>query len=189
MLKKFLGVILVTLLLATAGYSLEIAGVNVPDSISANGNNLVLNGAGLRTKFFIKAYISGLYLTQKSSNAQAIVNADQPMAVRLTITSKLITSDKMESAVREGFENSTKGNIAPIKNLIESFIGVFKEPIKLNDVFELVYIPGKGVEVFKNGAVKSTIAGMDFKKALFGIWLGDKPAQDSLKAEMLGNKK
>lgn len=188
MFKKFLGVILVTLFLATAGYGLELAGVNMPESISADGSNLVLNGAGLRTKFFIKAYIGGLYLSQKSNNAQAIVNADQPMAVRLTITSKLISSEKMESAIREGFENSTKGNIAPVKNQIESFIGVFKEPIKVNDVFELVYVPGKGIEVFKNGAAKSTIAGVEFKKALFGIWLGDKPAQDSLKAEMLGSK-
>ncbi|MEA3471658.1 MAG: chalcone isomerase family protein [Thermodesulfobacteriota bacterium] len=28
--------------------------------------------------------------------------------------------------------------------------------------------------------------GLEFKKALFGIWLGDKPAQRSLKKEMLG---
>lgn len=186
MFKKVFGVVLVTVFLATAGYALEIAGVNMPDSISADGSNLILNGAGLRTKLFIKAYIGGLYLTQKNNNPQAIINADQPMAVRLNIISKLITSDKMESAIREGFENSTKGNIAPIKAQIESFIGIFKEPIKVNDVFELVYIPGKGVQAMKNGAVKGTIAGMEFKKALFGIWLSDKPAQDSLKAEMLG---
>ncbi len=188
MFKKFLGVILVTLLLATSGYALEIAGVNMPDTISADNNNLVLNGAGLRTKFFIKAYIGGLYLQQKSNNAQAIMNADQPMAVRLVIISKLITSDKMESAVREGFENATNGNIAPIKDKIETFINVFKDPLKINDTFEFVYVPGKGLEIFKNGAAKKTIPGVDFKKAMFGIWLSDKPAQESLKAEMLGKK-
>jgi hypothetical protein len=47
-------------------------------------------------------------------------------------------------------------------------------------------VPGKGVESYKNGTLQGTIEGMDFKKALFGIWLGNKPADDDLKAAMLG---
>ena len=47
-------------------------------------------------------------------------------------------------------------------------------------------VPGKGVEAYKNGALASVTKGVEFKKALFGIWLGDKPAQKSLKKEMLG---
>jgi hypothetical protein len=30
------------------------------------------------------------------------------------------------------------------------------------------------------------IDGLDFKRALFGIWLGDKPVQKELKDKMLG---
>ncbi len=186
MLKKSLGILLVTVFLTTSLYAVEIAGVNVPESISAAGKTLVLNGAGLRTKLFIKAYVAGLYLPQKSNNAQAIVNANDPQAVRLVITSKLITSARMEEAVREGFEKSTNGNIAPIKSQIEAFINVFKEPIKLGDVFELINVPGKGIEVMKNGAAKSTIPGMEFKKALFGMWLGNNPIQADLKDKLLG---
>jgi hypothetical protein len=188
MLKKSLGILLVTMFLATSLYAMEIAGVNVPESISADGKTLVLNGAGLRTKLFIKAYVAGLYLPQKSNNAQAIVNADEAQAMRLTITSKLITSSRMEEAVREGFEKSTNGNIAPIKSQIEAFINVFKDPIKIGDTFELVNVPGKGVEVMKNGAAKSTIPGMEFKKALFGMWLGSNPIQADLKSKLLGSK-
>jgi hypothetical protein len=186
MVKKVLGILLVTVFLATAGYSLEIAGVNMPDTISAGGSNLVLNGAGLRTKLFIKAYIGGLYLTQKSSNAQAIIAADQPMAIRLVINSKLVSAEKMEEAVKEGFTNSTKGNTAPIQAKIDAFMSIFKEGQKVGDVYDFINIPGKGVEISKNGAVKTTIAGVDFKRALFGIWLGDKPAQADLKDKMLG---
>jgi len=100
--------------------------------------------------------------------------------------SGLVTSDKMESAVREGFENSTKGNVAPFKSKIEAFINVFKAKLNKGDLFEIAYVPGKGVEVFKNGSLSSTIQGLDFKKALFGIWLCDKPAQEDLKEKMLG---
>jgi hypothetical protein len=34
--------------------------------------------------------------------------------------------------------------------------------------------------------VKGTIAGYDFKKSLFSIWLGSKPADENLKKGMLG---
>ena len=54
------------------------------------------------------------------------------------------------------------------------------------DVYDFVYVPGKGVEIYKNGQMASTIQGLEFKKALFGIWLCNKPAQESLKEEMLG---
>ena len=40
--------------------------------------------------------------------------------------------------------------------------------------------------MYKNGNKKGSIAGLEFKKALFGIWLGDKPADDDLKTGMLG---
>jgi hypothetical protein len=92
----------------------------------------------------------------------------------------------MENATREGFENATKGNPEPIKSQIEEFISVFKEKIEKNDIFELIYLPAKGLEVYKNGEFKSRIEGLAFKQALFGIWLSDKPAQKSLKEEMLG---
>ena len=185
-LKRVSITLLTVLFFATSAFALEIVGVNMPDTIKAGGNDLVLNGAGVRTKFFIKAYVGGLYLKQKSSDAEKIMAADEPMAVRLVMTSGLVTSDKMESAVREGFENSTKGNIAPIKDKIEAFINVFKAKINKGDVFEFVNVPGKGVEIYKNGSLSSTIQGLDFKKALFGIWLCDKPAQADLKNKMLG---
>jgi hypothetical protein len=186
MLKKVLGILLVSVLFVSAGYALEVGKVNVPDSISAGGNDLVLNGAGIRSKFGLKLYVGSLFLTQKSTDAQAIIAADEPMAIRLNIISGMITSEKMEDATREGFDNATNGNIAPIKNEIESFIAVFNEPIKEGDSFDMVYVPAKGVEVYKNGNSKSVINNMEFKKALFGIWLSDKPAQKNLKEGMLG---
>ena len=55
-------------------------------------------------------------------------------------------------------------------------------------MFDLVYLPGEGVRVLKNGEQKDTVGGLEFKKALFGIWLSDKPAQEDLKEKMLGQR-
>ena len=35
----------------------------------------------------------------------------------------------------------------------------------------------KAFSVYKNGVKKGTIEGLDFKKALFGIWLGNKTSR------------
>ena len=186
MFKKLLLLCSVILIMTSAGYAKEIGGINMPDSLAAGKDTLVLNGAGIRTKFFIKAYVGGLYLKQKSGDAVAVLNADEPMAISLHIISKLITSEKMKDATNEGFKNSTNGNTAPYKDKIETFISVFKDNIKIGDVYDMVYIPVEGTKVYKNKELKSTTKGLDFKKILFGIWLGNKPADKGLKDLMLG---
>lgn len=176
----------VLLIPVSNSHAKEIAGMDFAESHELSKAELVLNGAGVRTKFFFKLYVGGLYLKQKSDDAEQIIQADEPMAIKLQIISSMITSEKMEKATREGFHKATDGNIAPIKSQIESFIAVFQEKIQPGDTYDLVYLPARGVDVYKNGTLHSSLAGLDFKQALFGIWLCDKPAQQSLKAAMLG---
>ena len=42
------------------------------------------------------------------------------------------------------------------------------------------------MNIFKNETLKGKIPGFDFKKALFGIWLSDKPVDETLKKNLLG---
>lgn len=164
-----------------------INGVTLPATLKAGDKSVSLYGGGIRKKLFFKLYTGGLYLSKKSSDANAIISADEAMAVRLQITSSVISSDNMSEAISEGFEKSTGGNVAPLKAKIDKFIDTFKkEEIVEGNVFDIIYVPGKGVESYKNGKLQGTIEGMDFKKALFGIWLGADPADADLKAAMLG---
>ena len=181
-------IIALTLALPTQA-QVTINGVTLPASIKAGEANVNLNGGGIRKKIIFKLYVGGLYLTSKSNDAKAVVNADEAMAVKLEITSSMISSENMSEAIMEGFEASTGGNTAPLKSEIDVFVNTFKKSeIVEGNVFDIVYVPGKGVESYKNGKLEGTIEGMDFKKALFGIWLGDKPADDDLKKAMLGKQ-
>lgn len=188
MIKKIFTIVLTVLMVASLCSAVEIAGIDMPESLEFGKTRLVLNGAGVRTKYLLKLYVGGLYLKEKSQDPEAIIRADEPMAIKLHIISSLITSERMEESTREGFEKATGGNINSIKEKIEKLISVFKEEIKINDIYDLVYAPGRGVEVYKNGKFHSMTEGLDFKKALFGIWLCDKPAQKSLKAELVGQQ-
>ncbi|HUN54214.1 MAG TPA: chalcone isomerase family protein [Smithella sp.] len=186
MFKKMLFLFAAILVLASTGYAKEVADVDMPDNILVGNDVLVLNGAGVRTKLFVKAYVGGLYLKQKSGDATAIIDADETMSVKLQITSKMISGKKMEQATREGFSNSTNGNTAPYKDKIDTFVSTFKDNIKPGDVYDIIYTPAEGTKVYKNKELKCTVQGLDFKKVLFGIWLGVKPADKDLKAGMLG---
>jgi len=128
-MKKLILMVFIVLFPLSTVQAVEMAGVNVPDSITAGGNELVLNGAGTRTKFFMKMYVGALYLAEPVSSPEKIIDADEPMAITLHITSSMITSERMEEATREGFTNSTGGNTSPLKDEIEKFISVFQEKI------------------------------------------------------------
>ena len=164
----------------------EISGITPESSIEVGGEKLMFNGAGLREKIFLDLYVGALYTTKKSSDAKEIINADESMAITLDIVSGLITSEKMIDAVDEGFEKSTKGKTDPLKDKIAAFKDAFKEEIVKGDDYVIAYIKGTGVEVHKNGKKVKTIEGLEFKKALFGIWFCDDPADEDLKEGMLG---
>lgn len=167
---------------------LTLNGVKLPAKVKGNNSELTLNGGGVRKKAFFKVYVIGLYLGQKSKDATAIIKNNEEALVQLQITSSVVSSSNMSEAIEEGFGKSMKGNTTPLKAKIEAFINNFKkEPIKEGDVFVLDYIPGVGVKTFKNGILLSTIEGEDFKKALFGIWLGADPIDAGVKTGMLGN--
>jgi len=173
-------------MLSLSLHALELEGVKLPDTMQLGESELVLNGAGTRSKFFIDLYVGSLYLQKKSNVSNDVISAEEKMVIRLDIISSMISSEKMTKATREGFENATSDNIFPIKEEIDQFMSAFSEEIKEGDTFEFVYEPTEGVVVTKNGMVKEVISSKPFKRALFGIWLSDNPAQDSLKEEMLG---
>lgn len=163
---------------------LTLNGVTLP----AKKGDLVLNGGGVRKKAFFKVYVIGLYLPQKSKDAAAIIKNNTEITAQLQITSSVVSSSNMSEAIEEGFEKSMKGNTAPLKAKIEAFIATFKkEEIKEGDVFVLNYVPGVGVKTSKNNKLVSTVEGEDFKKALFGIWLGPDPIDSGVKTGLLGN--
>jgi hypothetical protein len=109
------------------------------------------------------------------------------MAIRLEVISSMLTADSMKKAIDEGFVKSTNDNTQPIADQISQFMATLDDAVAVDDVFEFVYLPGSGVDVIRNSEHVDTIAGLDFKKAFFGIWLSDNPIQKSLKKAMLGN--
>lgn len=163
----------------------QVGDATLPNTMSIVGADLVLNGAGMREKIVFDLYAGGLYLQSKTTDAKKIISADETMAMKLHIVSGLVSSKKMTSAVDDGFQASMNGDVSSLADKIETFKGFFSDEIVKGNIFDITYIKGRGSVVYKNGKEIGVIEGMDFKKALFGIWLGTNPADDDLKEAML----
>ncbi|RUM33251.1 MAG: chalcone isomerase [Desulfobulbus sp.] len=172
--------------MVSAAMSREIGGVDLPDSVTVAGKTLLLNGAGLRTKFFFKIYAGGLYLGNTAKDAEAVINADAPMLVRMHFIYDGVSAEKLQDGWKEGFALTAPSGEKPLQQAIASYVALFKEEARENDVYDVSWQPGHGVDVVRNGTLLGTINGLDFKKALFAIWLGKDPVDDDLKEGMLG---
>lgn len=190
-MKKIL--LLLTLLLSlqfstvSAQTQIDVNGVTVPRKIDFQGKTLQLNGAGGRSKMWLEVYVQALYLSQLSQDPNYIIESDTEMAVRIEITSSMVSSNKLTKAMNTGFEKSAGSSLESLRPRIEQFKTYLSDPITEKDVFILFYNPlDQSVSVIKNEVPKGKITGFDFKKALFGIWLSDKPVDETLKKNLLG---
>ena len=192
MFKRLFWVVLSFCLLATHGEALTIGGVQLDESLKFADldTELILNGGGIRETFFVDIYVAGLYLTKKSSDYADIMNRDESMAIKIQITSKLVNSKRFMEATEDGFKRTTNNDPAYIQEEIDQALNVFDSTFRVGDVFDIVYVKGTGTKFYKNGNFIATVKGMEFKKALFGIWIIDKPSHkcENLRLGMLGLK-
>ena len=157
-----------------------------PEAIEFKGSTLMLNGKGTRVVFFMKVYEGSLYLESKSADADEIINSTSPMAIRIDVTSEMVTADAMKKALSEGLEKSTNNNTGRVLNEIKQLSSSFNSDVTSGDFYEFIYIPELGTHVLKNNELVEIIPGFDFKKAFFGIFLSNNPIQKNLKKAMLG---
>ena len=183
-MKRWLALILVLWALPLS--AIEVAGVNVADRTRVGAGELVLNGAGIRTRAIFKVYVGALYLTEKKSVAAEALAQKGTKRVALTLLREL-SAQQLNEAFENGIQaNHSAAEVEAIKPRIAELLTLFTDG-KKGDVILLDFLPESGTAVSVNGAVKGKpIPGEDFYRALLRIWLGDKPVDGDLKKGMLG---
>ena len=175
-------------LFSTLADAIELSGIFLADEIkTTDGQSLVLNGAGLREKIWIDVYVGSLYLSKKSIDVAEILSNPGPWRVQLDFVYKEVAGDKLLRAWREGFEqNQSPETLKQLQPRIDQFYRYFENSAFKKDQYRFDYLPGQGTRISKNKQHLGTIPGEDFKNALLEIWLGNHPADNSLKKGMLG---
>jgi hypothetical protein len=161
----------------------ELAGVTLPDTLSAGAQTLKLNGLGLRKKAMFKVYVGALYLESSAKDAGAILAADQEKAVRLHFLRGL-SKTQLSDAFQEGFEANAKDK-ASQKAAFDKMLALLSD-VKEGDTLTFSYLPGKGTTLQVGDKQLGVFEGKGFADAVFSIWLGPKPPAATLKKGMLG---
>jgi len=180
---------LIAALLVTTGLrAAEVAGVKVDDRISIGNSELVLNGAGVRRKLFIKIYVGALYVGQKATTPAAIYDSPQPRRMVMRLMRDL-DAESLHTALDEGLKNNhTPGELIEMKPQADQLAGIMKAIGKVREGDTIaIDLFADSVVVGLNGETRGKVAGAGFAKALLKVWLGDKPADASLKKALLGS--
>ena len=178
------------LCLCANAQAVEVAGVKLADSVYLGSRDLQLNGAGVRSRFFLDLYVAALYLPEKSTSWAAVQadGGEKRIALHLLIG---ISADHLYSALNNAIEaNHTPAELTALEAPLREFAAIFHaiDEIKKGDVVALDYLPGSGTQISVNGVAKGMVTGAPFNSALLKVWLGDKPAQADLKQKLLGGQ-
>lgn len=169
-----------------SGAQTVVAGVNYKNTLVYQGHTLYLNGAGVKQRFIFDLYTAGLYLPKNSDSAHEIIACDCPTALKIVITTSLISVSYFHSSVDSWFNHALNGNVKGLEDRIDQFKKSFGNEIKKGDEIIMVYNPGKGINVYKNKVYMDNIKGLDFKIALSKLWLGDNTMSKELRSALLG---
>ena len=173
---------------ATTAKAATRDGITLPDSTNVAGKTLVLNGIGIRqaTIFSVNVYFAGLYLEKKTRDPNVVITSDAPKRIVMRFVRDVSLEDITE-AYREGFEKNAEGKYAGIKAQVEQWNGFMSE-MKDGDTMVVTYLPGKGTSVTIRDKARGTVAGHDFSRVLFRIFVGPNPPNSDLKEGMLGQR-
>ncbi len=133
--------------------AVELEGVELPETVTAYGQKLVLNGAAVRKRGYFKADVTALYMPEKRTTAEAVMKLNGIRRLQLNILreftsstiSRIFLADFKQAASEEEF-----------KKLIEVIgqVGAAYSNVKRvvrGDIVNLDWVPGKGWMASHNG--------------------------------------
>lgn len=177
----------ILLALTFSAQALEIKGVKIDETVLVGSSALVLNGAGLRTKMMFKVYAGALYLAQKQTDANAIINDHGNKRITMHFL-RDVSSEQLLTGMNEGFaNNNTPTELSSIDAQMKAFQKMMTsaKEVKEGDVI-LLDCTQAGTQVSLNGRLLGKIEGELFNQTLLRVWLGNHAVDTNLKKALLG---
>lgn len=184
-MKNLIAALILTLLFSGRSNAVEVAGVNLDPAVTVNGQQLKLNGYGMRKKFFVKVYIGSLYASKPLTSAAAALADSGYKLIRMNFLHSKVEKEKITEAFNEGFANNSPDLIGSPE--VKKFLSIFTSDFIKGDIVDLTLAADGAVSASHNGKLLGSIPSGKLARGVLAIYLGDKPADESLKKGMLGN--
>ena len=181
---KKIGIILLAIM-SLSVFSVEKAGVTIPDTMTINGKPLVLNGVGVRRATFlrIKVYVGGLYLSKKTNKTEEILSSAYPKYLSMSFI-RDVDKEDLQKAWLEGLEAAVKkADRAPLMKSFNEF-NAHMVDIKKGQAIQITFLT-EGVQVTVAGVKKPLIKDTSFSRALLSVWFIN-ARDEELRDELMG---
>ncbi len=165
----------------------KVGAVRFNDVDTFGETELMLNGAGVREKLYSMA----IYLDFEVSGPEdgvMVAEKDDDMAIVIKAATTL-DQEGLKEIVRRGLEIATDGNSYKHEKEIREFVGLLPKEVKKFDIIRIFHKKGGELFVYKNKTLLGSMKSLEFKTALFKIWLGENPINYDLKDNLLASYK
>lgn len=156
-----------------------------PQSRSASTPLALCGTALLRYKMLIKAYAAALYLDPTCPAARVL--DDIPKRLEIEYFWAISAADFAAATERGIAANVSAETLETLRPGIAQINALYRD-VRPGDRYALSYTPGRGTELALNGDSLGMVPGADFAAAMFGIWLGDRPLDNSFKIDLLARR-
>ena len=167
-------------------HAASLAGVNMPNNITIQNETLILNGLGLREKYWVDVYVAGLYLPQKMNNGDNVIKADIKKRIQVEFIYSSVPQAKMIAVLEENIANNPQFSAETVASIRKC--GSWMQDFTSGDVVMFDYTPTTATTtIYINGATRGSIQSKEFMEAIFAMYVGKYPATEALKQGLLGN--
>lgn len=171
--RGVLGLVVALSLLAGTAQARVMAGVRMPDSISLQGKELLLDHMDLKKKLFFEIYVWGLYLERTPGSTQEAISYVGPKQLQLHFRRNL-NRDQLVQAFRNFLSHTTASRTPEMKRYSEMLVQSLRA-VRKGDSLLITYLPDKGLVISGEASQGALIPGKDFADVLFTAWLQENP--------------
>jgi hypothetical protein len=187
----FIASLALVLSAASMAATIQLAGVKVEDHNVVADSKLQLNGAGIRSKFFIKIYVGELYTSKKVHTLNELLAAPGPKRLRMTFLREVDSAPLGKLFTRGIEDNVPKENLSKLVPSIIRMGGIFSaiKSFQPGETIVLDWVPESGLNIIiKDKLWPETFKEPQFYAAMMAIWMGPNPGDWKLKDAMLDVK-
>ena len=174
-------------LLSVTANAATMYGVTFPDTYPVAGQQLVLNGMGLRTVTFleVKLYVAALYLPRPDHDPAAIIASGGPKVLLLQYLHSG-SKQQVEEEYRKAEQINCGDGHCPASESADYDKLVAAAPaVKVGDTTTYI-VTDRGLAVYANRDLLGVFGNRDFAMRLIEGFIGAHPPTQSLKQHLLG---
>jgi hypothetical protein len=156
-----------------------------PNAVKISDQVLPLRNIVKKKYLIFDVYVASMYLPANITKIDQVLG-DFPKKLAFRYLRSL-DGKRVIRLADDILEKNPELDLKPLQSRMQKINEAYVDGMNDGDLFELVYQPNRGTSLIINGKEFCTIAGLDFAKAYFGIWLSKYPMSETFRDELINS--